>query len=118
MARDPEAIPGDLALRLATQCGARALGFEDMGQIAPGYSADLILINIEAPHMRPLHSLIANLVHSAKGGDVTDVMVGGRWLMRAGELQTLDEERIIFEAERHAQAMVRRGMSQVREYKS
>ena len=31
--------------------------------------------------MRPLHSLIANLVHAAKGSDVTDVMVDGRWLI-------------------------------------
>jgi 5-methylthioadenosine/S-adenosylhomocysteine deaminase len=115
---DPEAIPGDLALRLATRCGAEALGFQDMGCLSPGYSADLILVNIDVPHMRPIHSLIANLVHSAKGGDVTDVMVQGRWLMRNGELQTLDEERIVYEAERHAQSMVRRGMSQVRQYKS
>ncbi|MCK5635547.1 MAG: hypothetical protein KAI06_10685, partial [Anaerolineales bacterium] len=63
------------------------------------------------------HSLIANLVHSAKGADVTDVMVDGHWLMRARELKTLDEERILYEAEQHAQAMVQRGMSQVREYK-
>jgi 5-methylthioadenosine/S-adenosylhomocysteine deaminase len=118
LALDPEAIPGDLALRLATQRGAQALGFENMGRLSPGYSADLILIDLDAPHMRPLHSLVANLVHSAKGGDVTDMMVEGRWLMRNGQLQTLDEERILYEAERHAQSMVRRGMSQVREYKS
>jgi 5-methylthioadenosine/S-adenosylhomocysteine deaminase len=67
--------------------------------------------------MRPIHSLIANLVHSAKGGDVTDVMVDGRWLMQDRELKTLDEERIMAEAEAHAHAMVNRGMSQVREYK-
>ena len=74
-------------------------------------------VNIDAPHMRPIHNLIANLTHSAKGSDVTDVMVDGRWLMRGRELQTLDEERILHEAERNAQAMVRRGMEQVREYK-
>jgi len=68
--------------------------------------------------MRPVHSLIANLVHSAKGSDVTDVMVDGRWLMRNRELQTLDEARILHEAERHAQAMVRRGMQQVRRYQA
>jgi 5-methylthioadenosine/S-adenosylhomocysteine deaminase len=117
-ARDPEQIPGDTALRLATQHSARTLGFEDMGTLRVGAPADLILVNLDAPHMRPLHSLVANLVHSAKGSDVTDVMVGGVWLMRNRTLQTLDEERILFEAERHAQAMVRRGMLRVREYKS
>ena len=48
---------------------------------------------------------------------MTDVMVDGRWLMRNRELQTLDEARILYEAERHAQAMVRRGMRQMREYR-
>jgi len=114
---DPEALPGDTPLRMATQNGARALGFEGMGALVPGAPADLILVNLDAPHMRPIHSLIANLVFAAKGGDVTDVMVDGRWLMRNRELQTLDEARILYEAERHAQAMVRRGMRQMREYR-
>ena len=116
-AEDPEMIPGDMALRMATSAGARALGFDDMGTLEIGAPADLILVDIDAPHMRPIHSLVANLVHSAKGSDVTDVMVNGRWLLRNRELQTLDEERIIAEAETHAHAMVNRGMSQVREYK-
>ncbi len=116
--RDPAAIPGDLALRMATRNSARALGFEEMGVLAVGRPADLILVNLDAPHMRPVHSLIANLVHCAKGGDVTDVMVNGRWLMRNRELKTLDEERILREAERHALAMVSRGMKQMREYRA
>ncbi|HLV45337.1 MAG TPA: amidohydrolase [Aggregatilineales bacterium] len=115
---DPESLPGDQPLRMATQNGARALGFEGTGALTVGAPADLILVNLDAPHMRPLHSLVANLVQAAKGGDVTDVMVNGRWLMRNRELQTLDEARILYEAERHAQAMVRRGMTQVREYKA
>jgi 5-methylthioadenosine/S-adenosylhomocysteine deaminase len=115
-ALDPEAIPGDTALRLATR--KAALGFQESGALEIGGPADLILVNLDAPHMRPLHSLVANLVHSAKGADVTDVMVEGRWLMRDRELQTLDEEEILREAESHAQDMVRRGMRQVREYRS
>ncbi len=114
----PEAIPHDTALRMATHNGAAALGFEGAGRLKVGAPADLILVNLDAPHMRPLHNLVANLVHTAKGSDVTDVMVDGRWLMRNRELQTLDEERILFEAERHAQDMVRRGMTLKREYKS
>jgi 5-methylthioadenosine/S-adenosylhomocysteine deaminase len=116
-ALDPEAVPGDMPLRLATQAGARALGFEGAGALTVGAPADLILVNLDAPHLRPIHSLVANLVHSAKGADVTDVMVDGRWLMRDRALLTLDEEKILREAEAHAQAMMRRGMGQVREYK-
>lgn len=115
---DPTAVAGDTALRMATQAGGQALGFDDMGVIEPGAPADLILIDLTAPHLHPIHDLVANLVHSAKGADVSDVMVNGRWLMRERELLTLDEERILYEAERHAKAMLNRGMSQVREYSS
>jgi 5-methylthioadenosine/S-adenosylhomocysteine deaminase len=115
---NPEAVPGDTALRMATQNSARALGFAGSGVIQVGAPADVILVNLDAPHLVPRHSLIANLVHSAKGSDVTDVLVDGRWLMRHRELMTLDEEKILAEAEAHVQAMVNRGMKQVREYKA
>jgi 5-methylthioadenosine/S-adenosylhomocysteine deaminase len=114
-ALDPEAMAGDLVLRLATN--KRALGFGEPASLTQGAPADFILVDFDAPHLRPIHSHVANLVHSAKGADVTDVMVNGRWLMRDRELLTLDEERILFEAERHAQAMVGRGMQRVRAYR-
>jgi 5-methylthioadenosine/S-adenosylhomocysteine deaminase len=115
--RDPEALPGDTALRLATQNGARAMGFANSGVLAPGRAADLILFDFDKPHLVPRHDLIANLVHSAKGSDVSHVIVDGRLLYRDGELLTLDEARILYEAERHAFRMVGTEMRQVREYK-
>jgi 5-methylthioadenosine/S-adenosylhomocysteine deaminase len=114
--RDPARLPGDTALRMATRHGAEALGFPDSGRIEVGAAADLILVNLDAPHMRPRHDLVANLVHAAKAADVTDVMVDGRWLMRERTLCTLDEERILHEAERRAFAMVGRGMHRMRTY--
>jgi len=108
---DPTMLPGDSLLRMATQAGAQALGFGESGVLKIGAPADLILVNLDAPHMRPIHNLAANLVHSAKGSDVTDVMVDGQWLMRKREVQTLDEERILYEAERHARALIRRRSS-------
>lgn len=115
---NPEALPADTALRMATQAGATAMGFKDAGRLEEGAPADFIMVNLDVPHMRPEHSLIANLVHSAKGADVTDVMVDGKWLMRKRELQTLDEEKILAEAHENALKMVNRGMQQMREYKS
>ena len=115
---DPEALPGDSALRMATQAGARAMGFAESGVLAEGRPADLILIDLDRPHLRPRHNLIANLVHSAKGADVTHVIVDGRLLMRNRELLTLDEERILHEAEQRAFRMVNQNMSQVRQYRA
>jgi len=115
---DPEALPGDAALRMATQTGARAMGFGESGVLAEGRPADLILIDLDRPHLRPRHDLIANLVHSAQGADVTHVIADGRLLMRDRELLTLDEERILYEAEQRAFRMVNQNMNQVRQYEA
>jgi len=115
---DPEALPGDTALRMATQTGARAMGFGESGVLAEGRPADLILIDLDRPHLRPRHDLIANLVHSAQGADVTHVIADGRLLMRDRELLTLDEERILYEAEQRAFRMVNQNMNQVRQYEA
>jgi 5-methylthioadenosine/S-adenosylhomocysteine deaminase len=115
---DPEALPGDTALRMATRNGALAMGFEESGVLLQGAPADLILVDFDRPHLRPRHDLIAGLIHGANGADVTHVIVDGRLLMRDRELLTLDEERILYEAEQHAFRMVNQNMSQVRKYQA
>ncbi|MER2598066.1 MAG: amidohydrolase [Caldilineales bacterium] len=114
--RDPELMAGDLPLRMATQNGARALGWPDSGVIAAGALADFILLDCDQPHWRPRHNLVASLLHSAQAGDVSHVMVAGRWLMRAHHLLTLDEERILWEAERRALGLVGQPLATVRHY--
>ncbi|MBI3244287.1 MAG: amidohydrolase [Chloroflexi bacterium] len=115
--RNPEAVPGDTALRMASQNGARAMGFANSGVIAPGLAADLTLIDMDKPHLLPRHNLVANVVHSAKAADVDHVFVDGNLLYRKGELLTLDEAKIKTMAERGALNMVSRDMRSVREYK-
>jgi 5-methylthioadenosine/S-adenosylhomocysteine deaminase len=102
---------------MATRNGAKAMGFSHSGIIAPGYAADLTLFDFDKPHLYPRHNLVANLVHSAKGSDVSHVIVDGKLLYRDGELLTLDEEKILREAERHAFRMVGTEMKSMREYK-
>jgi 5-methylthioadenosine/S-adenosylhomocysteine deaminase len=113
---DPEIMPGDLPLRLATQNGARAMGWPDAGAIVPGNLADLILLDCDQPHWRPRHDLVANLLHSAQAADVDHVMVAGRWVLKDRQLVTLDQERILWEAERRALALVGQDLSMVRTY--
>jgi len=113
----PEALPRTQILRLATRAGARALGFPESGVLAPGAPADLILLDTRAPHWFPRHDLAAGIVYAAHPGDVRYVIVDGRMLLRDGVLQTLDEERICYEAERRAFRMVEQEMRMVREYR-
>ena len=114
--RRPEALPHTDLLRLATQAGARALGFDRVGMIAPGQCADLILFNTDRPHWIPRHDLAANIVYAAQPADITHVMCDGRWLLRDSVLTTLDEEKIKREAELRAFRMVGTPMSQLRAY--
>lgn len=116
MQEDPEAIPGDTALRMATQNGAAAMGFAESGVLAEGRPADLILVDLDRPHLRPRHDLVANMVHTAKGADITHVIVDGQLLMRDRVLLTLDEERILHEAETRAFRMVNQNMNRLRDY--
>jgi 5-methylthioadenosine/S-adenosylhomocysteine deaminase len=112
----PEALPRTTLLRLTTQAGARAMGFDQSGVLAPGRPADLILLETRAPHWYPRHDLAAGIVYGAHPSDVTHVITDGKLLMRDGELLTLDEEQIRHEAERRAFRMVGMPMRQVRAY--
>jgi 5-methylthioadenosine/S-adenosylhomocysteine deaminase len=112
----PEALPRTTLLRLATQAGAQAMGFEGSGVLAPGYPADMILLDTSGPHWFPRHDLAAGVVYAAHPSDVTHVFVDGEMIMQDGELLTLDEERIRYEAERRAFRMVGTPMRQVRQY--
>jgi 5-methylthioadenosine/S-adenosylhomocysteine deaminase len=111
---DATILPGDTCLRMATRAGALATGFTDCGVLAPGMAADLIALDQRRPHLRPRLDLVGNILYAAQSGDVDTVIVAGRVIMRNGELLTLDEERILAEAERRGLALVARGRSQPR----
>ncbi len=114
--RDATLLAGDLPLRLATTHGARALGFPTSGVLRAGAAADLIVLDCRRPHLQPRLSLIGNVLYAAGSGDIVHSMVDGRWLMRDRHLVTLDEARILAEAERRALAMNQRGTTLLRPY--
>jgi 5-methylthioadenosine/S-adenosylhomocysteine deaminase len=94
---DPTAIPARTALAMATRLGAHAMHLGDItGSLEPGKRADLIVVDLDRPHSVPrfereADAVYSQLVYAAKSTDVVDVMCDGRWLMRGGRLQTLDE---------------------------
>ena len=77
---DPVALPAYEALKLATVNGARAMGYAEgeLGVIRPGALADLIVVDLQKPHLQPIHDLVSNLVYCGKASDVDTVMVDGR----------------------------------------
>ncbi len=94
VALDPCAVPADTALRLATVNGAKALGFEGVGILKTGNPADLILIDLDKPHLYPMHDLKSAIVYSAQGSDVDTMICDGRILMEKYEVKTLEFEQI------------------------
>lgn len=103
---DPTVVPAYQALQMATSNGARALRLEDVGQIAPGKKADIILIRKDAAHFVPHHDLIANLVYAGQAADVDTVIVDGQIIMQDRILTTLDEAEILRQAQLAAARLV------------
>jgi 5-methylthioadenosine/S-adenosylhomocysteine deaminase len=97
---DPSVLPAYEALKLATVHGAAGQGREnETGKIAPGYDADLIMLNLDAPHLFPVNDPLAAVAYAARGSDVCLTMVQGRTLYENGEFKTIDFEKIRHEAE-------------------
>jgi 5-methylthioadenosine/S-adenosylhomocysteine deaminase len=99
---DPRALPAVQALEMATILAARSLGMEkEIGSIEPGKRADLIGVRLDAPNAVPLYSVYPQMVYALKAGDVAQVMVNGRWIVRAGKMLTLDRAAVLAEAEKY-----------------
>jgi 5-methylthioadenosine/S-adenosylhomocysteine deaminase len=95
--------PGRLTARevvwMATREGARALGLEhEIGSLEPGKRADLILVDIRAPHLVPAPDPYSTLVYAARGSDVRLTVVDGRPLVEEGRLTWADPEEIVAHA--------------------
>ncbi|MBP3913612.1 MAG: amidohydrolase [Lachnospiraceae bacterium] len=99
---DSLVLNAEETVRIATKNGAAAIGREDLGSIEPGKTADLVLIDENAPSMIPNFNRMAAVAYSANGSEVSDVLIGGRIVMRDRQLMTIDEERVHYEVERVA----------------
>ena len=103
--RDPMAVSAWAALEIATVNGARALG-RDTGVIAPGKTADLILVDLSAPNLIPCHDPVEDLVFSAHGSNVEMNMARGQVIYEKGSFLTLDLERVRWEVEHYALPLI------------
>jgi len=103
VAQDPELVTARQAFMMATVNGSRAVGFGDeTGILKPGMKADIILLDMDKPHLCPVNDPFSAVVYSAQASDVDTVIVDGNILMEKRELKTIDEERVMFEVRKHS----------------
>ncbi len=108
---DPVAVPAQVALEMATINGAIALGLQDsIGSLEAGKKADIVLVDLQKPHFKPLHSVISHLVYSAVGSDVDATIVDGKILMQGRKVLTLDEDKVLMEAQKSSDDFLARGV--------
>lgn len=97
---DPTAMPARVVLEMATLGGAKVLGLEkEIGSLEVGKKADIIILDLLRPHLRPMYNIVSNLVYSAAGADVRDVIIDGRLVMQDRKLLTIDEETVLQKVE-------------------
>ncbi|WP_128477177.1 5'-deoxyadenosine deaminase [Halorussus pelagicus] len=91
---DPTTTPAKLVFEMATENGAKAAGFENVGRLRPGWKADIVGLTTDITRATPLHDAFSHLVFSAHGDDVEFTMVNGNVVYEDGELQTGDADAI------------------------
>ena len=105
---DPTAVPARDTLAMATRLGAKALHIDhSVGSLEVGKRADVAIVDLATIHASPYFDhdpleIYSRLVYATKSTDVTDVMVNGKWLMRTGELLTVETEPLIESAAGYA----------------
>lgn len=93
---DPTAMNASRTLHAATMGGARVLGADGrIGSLEPGKKADLIVLDLNQPHLTPIYHPVSHLVYAARGSDVIHSVINGRLVMRDRQLLTLDQVAIL-----------------------
>jgi 5-methylthioadenosine/S-adenosylhomocysteine deaminase len=100
--RSHQALSCKEALWRATVGSAGVLGLEgEVGQIAPGFKADLIQIDLEQPHLAPFYADHASIAYYARASDVVTSIIDGRVVMAERRVLGLDEEEVLGRVLRH-----------------
>ena len=106
---DPVILTCRTLLGMLVRGGAAAIGHkDDLGAVEVGKKADVILLKLDQPHLFPSQNPINTILECADTHDVTDSIIDGKLVMRSREVLTLDEEKILAEAQAHMKVMIRR----------
>jgi len=97
---NPLAFGPPSLLQMACRNGASAQGRTDCGALEVGMKADIIIFNMDTPHMRPAYDPLVSVFHAADPGDIVLTMVDGKVLYKNGEFTSINIDRVMTEVER------------------
>ena len=89
-AGDPRTMNSTDLFNAATIGGAKALGRDDIGRLAPGCRADIVLVDMAHPMMRPTHDPVRSLIYAAGDRAIRTVIVDGQMVVDDGRILTMD----------------------------
>ena len=108
-ALDPTVMDAGTVLKMATTGSARALGLDRVtGSLETGKKADLVIIDINKPHLTPMYNPVSHLVYAASGSDVITSIINGTVVMENGKLKTMDLKRVMDDVNRIAKEIIAR----------
>ena len=106
---DPSYMPQGKVLEMVTIDSARALGVEnELGSLEAGKKADVILVDMQKPHLYPFNMPVFRITNFASGHDVDTVIVDGRVLMEGRVVKSVDEREALDLAQRASERMLDR----------
>jgi 5-methylthioadenosine/S-adenosylhomocysteine deaminase len=93
---DPTVMDAKTVVNMATIQGARALGLGSItGSLEAGKKADIIIIDMDKPHLVPMYSPYSHIAYAVKADDVTTSIINGRLVMEDRNLLTLDIQAVM-----------------------
>ena len=108
-ALDPTVMDAGTVLKMATTGSARALGLDRVtGSLETGKKADLVIIDVNKPHLTPMYNPVSHLVYAASGSDVITSIINGTVVMENGKLKTMDLKRVMDDVNRIAKEIIAR----------
>lgn len=99
VSEDPTALDAKTALLMATRWGAEVLELGKVtGSIQAGKAADLVMAELDRPHLVPMYNIYSHIVYAMRPSDIDMVMVDGKVVVNGGKLTTDDESEILQKA--------------------
>ena len=98
---NPTVITAEDVLKMATIEGAKVLGIDsEVGSLEVGKKADIIIIDLNKPHLCPVHNIYSLLAYSVNGADVETTIIDGNVVMENRNILNVNEQEVMNECER------------------